>query len=172
MAIWVRKIAYNKWPSKRCAIEDINGDAVTDLKTNKNTLSLWKIDSLNDMDSAILAIAASSQSSAIETVVVVWFRDCDLQNNINAVVIDDQNPGDTIVPDLANTHIDLCNITYKTLGELSAFVIDEILSEHYIRYPRSKVKDLIRDAYNKNRISESICSPKLLSEIQDICNCN
>jgi len=169
MTILVRKIAENKWPKQQCAMQNICGDAVTDLKTSNNTLSLWAIKSIDDLDSAILALAASSKTSHLEKIFIVWFSDEDLQGNVNNIVFDRDVLGDTIVQDLANTHVNLSVITYKTLGELSAFIIDKISSsEQYTIATRNKVKSLIRDAYYSNRICESKCSDKLLLEIKKI----
>ena len=68
LAILVRKIARAKWPDELCGIDKLNGDAISDLRTTNNTISLWRVASEAELPSAMLALSASSKSSKVENV--------------------------------------------------------------------------------------------------------
>lgn len=165
MALLVRKIARAKWPDTVCEITNICGDAIGDLRTSKNTLSTWKIDSLDDLESAILALAASSKTTKIETMSVVWFPEDKLSDH--DIAIDEGTLGDTVISDLQNTHRDLSGVTYKSLGVISSIIINQISTEKSKRYTKSEVRKILIDAYQNERIQREKCDPKLLTEIEN-----
>ncbi|MEG2001072.1 MAG: hypothetical protein RR053_06760 [Evtepia sp.] len=165
MAFLVRKISQAKWPSATCELKEIPGDAISDLRTTANTLSVWEIDSTDDLDAAALALATSSKIEKIEAVNLVWFSEESLLTN--SFVIDNQVPGDTVISDLSKMHKDIVGMTYDFLGLLSVIIVNAIHREqHCKRYTRASVKGLLCKAYNENRISLEKCNPKLLEEIK------
>ena len=68
MPLLVRKINKAKWQQIDLTISnDASGDAITNcLKTKSNTLSVWMIDSENQIDDAFLALLANQDR--IETI--------------------------------------------------------------------------------------------------------
>lgn len=60
MSLLVRKINRSKWfQTNIYEGEDISGDAITNcLKTTRNTLSTWRINSETEIEDAILAMAS------------------------------------------------------------------------------------------------------------------
>ena len=165
MAFLVRKIARAKWPEDTCDILDLCGDAISDLRTTGNTLSLWRIESEDDLPTAALALSASSKSDKIETISLVWISEDLLREKL--IPIDEHSPGDTIVSDLVGLHRDLYGITYQSLGDIASILMSELIEQkHYKRYSRSVVKDALAKAYIDNRICEEKCLPELLVEIK------
>lgn len=165
LAILVRKIARAKWPDELCGIDKLNGDAISDLRTTNNTISLWRVASEAELPSAMLALSASSKSSKVENVSLVWFPEAAiLERNIR---LDSETPGDTVISDLASLHCDACEITYKSLGDLASVLMLELIQEkHYKRYSKAEVKKALVNAYKDKRISAEKCMPSLLDEIQ------
>lgn len=165
MAFLVRKIARAKWPEDKCDIMDLYGDAISDLRTTGNTLSVWRIESEDDLPTAALALSASSKSDKIETISLVWISEDLLREKL--VPIDEHSPGDTIISDLVGLHRDLYGITYKSLGDIATILMSELIDQkHYKRFSRSVVRDSLVKAYIDNRISEEKCLPELLAEIR------
>lgn len=164
MALLVRKIARAKWPDVICPMDGIQGDAISDLRTRGNTLSVWRIDGLEELDEAILALAASSQTSAIENMCVVWIPEEEFVKN--GILIDDGIKGDTIVKDLEETHRDLIQINYRSLGIISEIIMNEVISNHYKRVGKGAVKKALVQAYLAHRITENICTDTLLGEVR------
>ena len=165
LAILVRKISRAKWPEEICPINILCGDAISDLRTTSNTISLWRVDSEEDLSTAMLALAASSKSSRIENVSLVWFPEETLLDK--NIPLDTNSPGDTIISDLVQYHRDACEITYQSLGDLASIIMTElIVKKHYIRFGRAEVKKALATAYKNNRIAEEKCTPDLLDEIK------
>lgn len=164
MPFLVRKISRGKWPEEICTIDNIQGDAIADLKTSGNTLSLWMINSTEELDLAVLALATASEKERIETINIVYIDEKILIEN--SFVIDDKVSGDTAMTKLENTHRDLCKITYGSLGILSKIIIEEIKNEHVKIYTRSTLQKLLNVAYKEGRIDKTKCKDKLLSEIK------
>lgn len=164
MAYLVRKISRAKWPEAKCPKEDIFGDAISDIRTYGNTLSTWEIESLDDLDVAALALAASSKTEKIENVCVVWISESDIMDN--SILIDDSKPGDTVISDLSRKHRDLYGMTYKTIGTVAQIINMQILDDNYKRYTKADIKKMLVDALRAGRISNDKCSHGLLEEIK------
>ncbi len=165
MAYLVRKISRAKWPEQICKVTDIMADAISDIRTSGNTLSVWKIDSLEQLDEAALALAVSSKTSKIEKMDIVWIdEECFHSKGISIVEAD----GDTAVGDLIKTHRDLCGLNYKLLGDIAEIIIGELLhNKNYKRYTKNSVQKALCNAYRNRRIEEEKCTPELLKEIRE-----
>lgn len=164
LPILVRKISRAKWPNESCPLNNISGDAISELRTTNNTISLWRVDSENDLSTAMLALSASTKSGSIEHVNLVWIPEDEiLQKNIEL----QNTPGDTIISDLISLHFDACKITYKSMGDI-AFIISKGLigNTHYKHYSKSEVKKALVIAYKEHRIAEEKCLPELLDKIK------
>ena len=164
MAYWVRKISRGKWPEKIIPVDDMPADIISkDLRTEKNTLSFWRIENLDDLERAALALAASSKSTSIETIEVVYIPEEDIYSA--SFEVDDNSPGDTIVPDLAKMHRDLCALNFRKLGMISSLINNNIHQDHCQRFTKSCVKKLLKQAYIDQRICKDKCADDLYIEI-------
>lgn len=170
MAFLVRKIARAKWTDLTCETKDIPGDTISDLRTSSNTLSVWQIGSIEELDIAALALAASSKTSSIEKLHIVWISEDDLVNA--GFSIANNSLGDTIIPDISNTHRDLSNITYHSLGQLSEIMTSAIQCDNSKNYTKNDIKSILSQAYVDGRIAETKCNEKLLREIQKLVKTN
>ncbi len=165
MALLVRKISRGKWPEEICELSSLAGDAISDIRTFDNSLSVWLVDSEDEIGAAMLALSASSKTESIEGITIVWIPVEKIE--AKSILVKSDCPGDTIVSDLTGTHRDLSEITFKSLGILAEIIMDELIRQkHYKRFKRTEVRDALVKAYNDRRISEEKCTPKLLEEIK------
>ena len=165
MAYWVRKITRSKWPDELISINTIPADVITsELRTQKNTLSFWRIETLDDLEKAALALAASSKSTKIETIDIVYIPEDEFQSAKLETCI---TPGDTVVPDLAGLHRDLSSLNYSALGVISSIIHANMKHENAKRYTKKAVKALLVKAFRENRISQDKCDPSVYSEIEN-----
>lgn len=165
MAFLVRKISRAKWPNDVCELCNIPGDTVSDLRTSSNTLSLWRIETEDDLEKAALALSASSKTERIEMVSVAWIPE-ELFTE-NCLSLENSSVGDTVVFDLENTHCDVCNLTYASLGIVAQTILREIIKEErYKRFTKGHIKKILTKAYLDDRIEESRCKPSLIQEIK------
>lgn len=153
MAYLVRKISRSKWQLTD-EVQPVNADAITlCLKTSSNTLSFWRIDSLDDIASGVLAIAASNDNlDKLDIIVIDEDKILGLDISIGVT------PGKTACEDLISSHRDLINLTVRDLAVVSEAIVDEIRCDKVKRYTLAKLKDLVIKAYDEGRIKPSLLS--------------
>ncbi|MBQ7560978.1 MAG: hypothetical protein IJS99_03955 [Synergistaceae bacterium] len=167
MSLLVRKIARGKWPDECiCPLEQLRADAISDLRTSGDTLSVWKIDNINDMDTAVLALSASSKTEKIENISVVWMDEEDLKNK--KINLDCSQKGDTVVIDLQDKHVNLVRLNYSFLGIVASLIMQKLKQDNFRRFTKSQVEKLLVQAYKANRIPQEACSEKLFQTLQEL----
>ena len=99
----------------------IAGDVISDLRTQRNTLSVWCADSQEDINDAIVAMSLNRTDVAK---MIALLLD---ENDLAAMQItsSSENPGKApgAVESIKNKHRDLVEIDYKRLGELSEYMM-------------------------------------------------
>lgn len=150
MGLLVRKINRNKWPnSNNINVFDICSDAITScLRSSKNTLSVWKITTEQDLDEAVLALASNFQR--LESIDVVLL---DGQDLVKASVSIEQTKGITPVKDLEKTHFDLSELNYYKIGLVAEHIAQRIYFKKIKRYTITDLKNILKEAINNNRLS-------------------
>jgi len=99
MSLFVRKIIKSKWYQTDIENgDDVSADAITNcMKTKQNTLSVWEIESPDELDNAVLAIV--SQHQHLETIDVVKLDSVSLvENEIVWVESRGLTPIDDLIP--------------------------------------------------------------------------
>ncbi|MFT5782331.1 MAG: hypothetical protein ACI9EB_001718 [Pseudomonas sp.] len=150
MSLLVRKINKAKWQvtAGEYALP-ASADSITlCLKTSRNTLSFWLIDSLELIDEAVLAIVSANDN--LDTIDVVVIPEQYFTDNEFKVVATD---GITGCKDLVDTHRDLEGLNIKHLDALSERVVDALRNKSVIRYSLGKLKVILKDAIEKGRMS-------------------
>jgi hypothetical protein len=147
MCLLVRKVKKAKWEyAKSFSVDEIPSDSITGgcLRTSKNTLSLWEINSKDELNEAVLAICSGMQH--IEPIDLAMIpkeklEDFDLT----------QTTGICFVDDLIDTHYDLENMTHKSLGGV-AKIIRDLHSDDITRIDKNKIRDILILAIENKRL--------------------
>jgi len=158
MSLLVRKINKAKWLQVDISTtDDVSSDAITNcLKTTKNTLSVWKIDTEEDLEQAVLALVANQDH--LDTIDVVILQEDSLNEyNLNIVA----SPGDTPVESLVEAHRDIADLTFSRLGNVKDHIVERIRNEHIKRFTVGNLKKLIKKSIEdgllkKEDLKESI----------------
>lgn len=151
MSFLVRKIARSKWPSndfEQMVKDEIPADALSNcMKTSKNTLSTWEIESLDNIEEAVLALVASGDH--IDTIHVVYIeRDNMESKGLNISDIEGKTP----VKDLVDTHKDIAALTYQSVGEFANLILGELKQKKEKRYAKSDLVKIINKAIENGRL--------------------
>ncbi len=149
MALLVRKVDKGKWFQNRITEgEEPSADAITlCMKTSKNTLSVWRIESDADLPEAALAqVAAGAHLETMDFAVIeeTAFVDAGLQFQAT--------PGTTRVEDLVECHRDVVQLTYGSLGQMARLIIDCFKAKKVERFKRQELRDLLVSAIAKDRL--------------------
>lgn len=150
MSKLVRKINLAKWRKTNIASGDpICADAITGcMRTSDNSLSVWAIDSLDEIDQAAIAIAASQER--LDTIDLIAFD----QERISDLGIRiELTPGITAATALKESHRDLKDLTYNGLGELSEETRKILINDQRKRYTVGKLKALLSKALESGLIN-------------------
>lgn len=141
-------------------LRNITSDIATnEFRSSNSKLSVWYIDSLEDLDKAALAIAMSGQR--IEDFKLIAIESKDIEDNFSI----DNSPGITIVTDLIEIHRDICSITHCSLDVLLSAYKTAIDDQKCFRYKTKQIKDIVRGALDNNRIDISSANDKLSEEL-------
>ena len=158
MPFLVRKINKAKWYQIDIQTEnDVKADAITNcLKTTKNNLSVWRIESEDNLHEAILALVANQDH--LDTIDVVILEESTLLDyKLNIVA----SPGDTPVESLIGAHRDISDLTYTKLGIVKDHIVERIRNDKIKRYTVGALKKILKEAIKKgilkkNDLKESI----------------
>jgi hypothetical protein len=147
--------------------EEMIADAPTaEFRTSNNgALSTWLVNSLEDVDEGVLAIAVTSTKVSKMDFVVI---DTALLEHYNLEYKQTYAGQEIAVPDLQNSHYDIVNITMKSIIKCINVYKDTYIKDNgdgklYFRYSEGEIKDILKKAIAVERIDTS----KLNSKIKD-----
>ena len=142
----------------------------TEFRTTQGSLSTWIIESLDKINEAVLAIAiTSSKISKMDFIII----DTDLLSKYQLEYKQTYAGEDIAVPDLQNTHYDILNISVEKLAVCTKIYQDIVCEDpdyekYIVRLAAGEVKDILKEAFIKNRIDESKIPPNLEKELSKI----
>lgn len=167
MSYLVRKIARAKWPNTQNLsnfnIDNLKADAISScLRTQKDTLSIWEIDSLSEIDDAALALVSSSEH--LDGIFMVSI-DKNLLTSQGLQLI--KTPGNTPVLDLQQKHHDVYGLTYNSIGKFAHCIIEALNQQSFThKYTKGQLKNLLNDAVTKNRVNIDSLNEKLKAKLE------
>jgi hypothetical protein len=148
MQLLVRKINRSKWNNADEDIFKLSSDAITScLRSSRNTLSVWKIESESDLDEAVLALISNFQK--LESIDIVTL---DGDYLIKAMVEQEQTEGITPISDLVDSHYDLKNLNYYKIGIVAEHIIQRIKLNKVKRYTINELKRILKKAIEQHRL--------------------
>lgn len=164
MPILVRRINKAKWEQiiNENDISDTSADAITNcLKTTNNDLSVWKIETLEQVDDAILALITGGQQAKLSTIHYVFINEeVLLEKGLKLIETD----GDTIVESLKKNHRDITNLTYSRLGVVKSLILESI--EEYkgkeMFITKAKLKSFLKKAIEDGKVDKTVLNKELI----------
>lgn len=141
----------------------ICGDAISDLRTTDNNLSVWKADSEEDIEDAIVALALNRD--AVEKIIYILIREEDLAKL--EIEISDKKAGKApgLRDSILNKHRDLIELDFWRIGFLAEYMLRLAKDEkHRKLYSKADVKMLLNKY--KERIDIDNMSEKLKEKLK------
>jgi len=149
MSLLLRKIDLGKWRQKEFIDNDeISADAITlCLKTSGNTLSVWKIESEDHIDEAVLAFI--SKAPHLEAAFFVLLNEEHLNDNkISIEQRDDETPYKAQI----KNHVVLTQLSYETLGVIAHYILNEVRNDRVKSYAEGRLKRMFAKAISSGKI--------------------
>ncbi len=162
MSLLVKKIEKGKWLQNDIVRgEDISADAITNcMKTTNNTLSMWRIDDEGQIDEAVLAIVSAHQH--LDAFDVVWVK----INQLEEYGISMQDtPGITPIADLVDSHVNIVNLTYRSLGKVANCIVKCFSDSSVKRYTYGSLKKLLQRAIESERLEVERIAPSVAEKL-------
>ena len=150
MSLLIRKIEKAKWLQN----DIINGqipsaDAITNCtKTSRNTLSTWEIDSVSNINNAVIALLCGQEH--LDTIDIVYFEPEKISERGISI---EATEGRTSFAIMKEKHRNLSQLDYEKLGTIAEIIIEEIKSNRDVRFSVGKQKEILRQAIKNGLIS-------------------
>jgi hypothetical protein len=162
MSLLVKKVEKGKWLQNDIVRgEDISADAITNcMKTTENTLSMWRINEEVQIDEAVLAIVSAQDH--LDAIDVVWVK----LNQLEEYEISMRDaPGRTPIADLVDSHVNIVNLTYRSLGKVAYCIVECFSDNNVRRYTRATLKRLLQKAIESGRLEVKRIAPSLAEKL-------
>jgi len=158
MPFLVRRISRSKWESYDFE-HDNNppADAITNcLKTHHNELSTWKIDTVDELEKAILCLITGNKQENLSTIHIVYF-DIDKIEEFGLSIR--ESAGDTVISEYTDSHIDITSLNYDSLGSFKNLVLDCLRSGKVQTISRGKLKKILLSATTDKILNKDLLNP-------------
>ena len=145
-------------------MQDIQADTVvSEFKTDKNKLSVWKIENTSDIEDAFIALA--SNCSTIGTICAAMIP----PEELKLLEFDDEE-GDTPTIGINHKHCNIIELNYVSLGHVISSILRCVQNQDnmLIRKSRADMKNLLAKAYSQNKLDTTRISPSVLDEIKKV----
>lgn len=136
-------------------VENMFADAATaEFRSKNGTLSTWRIDSVDKLDEAVLAIVVTSSKIERMDFIVIDTDYLDEQQLEYSQTYAGQK---IAVPDLQDTHYDIINVTIPRLINCTCvyrrvFMEDKDQGIYLVRYVEGDIRDLLEKAAIASRL--------------------
>ena len=142
-------------------MKDIPADTVvTELKTDNNDLSVWKIESDSDIDDAFVALG--SGCSGVGTIWAVKI----LPDELPGIEVNSE-AGNTPTIGINQKHLNISNLNYVSMGDVIASVLNCFRDKdnRIVKKSKADMKKLLACAYKQGRLITSDINPAVMKEI-------
>jgi hypothetical protein len=167
MSLVVRKIDLAKWNQTRILDgEQPSADAITNcMRTTSNALSVWSIRDENELEEAVLAMAAQFEHIDAFDVLSI---ETSLMEERGLTLVHTQ--GRTPYAEFSNKHLDVTGLDYLSLGKMAAVIIESIRRNRNTRITTSRIKRILADAVLSGKVQSSELQPCVQAKILSIQN--
>ena len=138
---------------------------MSQFKTDKNKLSVWKVESESDLNDAFVALASSADNVGTICAAKISPEDVESLN-----VYDEE--GDTPTFGINHKHCSITDLNYCTLGTVILSILNclQDYDNRVVTKTRSSIKSLLVNAYYQKKIDMNNISDSVRNEIfKEIC---
>lgn len=152
MPYLLRAINRENWPEPddEASVKDLDADALNDLKTQDNTLSMWYADSKEELGIAIVAYLASMDKwvelESIDFIVVDLF---DIKNlGINVIEV----PNFTYIEEYKEKHRDLAELKYDSIEQIADVIIKSLNERNEKILDKGEIRNLFEEVVRAGKL--------------------
>lgn len=140
-------------------------DSVTDLKTTKNKLSVWKASNEDEINDAIVALAIGR--NALAKLCFVYLDEEELKGmGIEAIQDELGRVSGIDNEDILARHMNLQHLDYKRLGELTGYIFKQLDNKKCVYKTQKELSTLLLEYKNKGLVLLSGVNEKLKKDLK------
>lgn len=163
---YVRKMSKDKNYSRikyTSNIDELGSDILKqEFSTQSNTLSFWKCENMENIETTIKAILLSSNKIEKCKMIII---SSEIIEKYGLEV--EENNGHTGYIGRENLHIDIKNLTYKKIGDMLRIYKDISANDTYSKdYTKEDVKRLIKEVYYESKLNFDILDKSFARDIK------
>lgn len=164
---YIRRLSKSASKNKLNAISnsyDIASDFLNqELRTTGNTLSVWRATDKNNCTDTIKAVIMSTNKIKEHTFLII---DDDMLKKYDLQVVDNKD-GKTGYKGFDKLHVDICNLTYKSIGNVISMLKEAAGNEEcVIAIKKEETQNYIKDICDNNQLDEGNVDKDLLEDIK------
>lgn len=142
----------------------ICGDTISDLRTTDNNLSVWKADSEEDIEDAIVALALNRD--AVDKIIYILIREEDLAKLEIEISYKNAGKAPGLKDSILNKHRDLIELDFWRIGFLAEYMLRLAKDENHRKLcSKAEVKKLL-NKYKGSKIKIENMSEKLKEKLK------
>lgn len=164
MPYLVRMISLAKWDGYQLS-DDVDADAITScMRTTKNTLSVWYVNSDSDQELEKVVLALASLRESIDKMEIVLI-DCEDINKYDLDIID--TDGNSHIDSVNKSHKDICGLKYSTLEHVKNTILHSLRNNKRRGFSKKQIKEiLLKAVYFDGTLDLNRIHKKLRTEIE------
>ena len=155
MPYFIRAINRENWPEPEdnATAHDLDADALNDLKTQDNTLSVWYAENDDELRKAIVAYLASMDKwvelEEVDFIVI------DVKDIEDAGIKLEKTPNFTYIQDYQEMHRDLAELKYDSIEQLADIVIKSINNRQDKIVDRGMIEELFSEVVKSGKLQST-----------------
>lgn len=155
---WDGTVNLNRPDAKVC------GDAITDLKTSNNMLSVWNVDGEEQINESVAVIALGRER--LDKVSYVILENNVIENEIN---LSFQNNAGKCKPitkeEILKRHRDIVELDSAQLENLAAYMLNRVQEEQNATKDEEDIKKIVAKMVDEKKVDPSKIKEKLRKEL-------
>lgn len=159
-----RKITRARWePSEAIPGAQLRADSVTDLRTARDSLSVWRCGDEDGVEPEQIVLAMASSFERLDKFDCAW-TSLALLESLRVGVR--ETPGETLVDDLRERHLDLGPLGAAALLSVAAAFRSSLDEKCFKRFSKSEVAGILTRAVDSGRLLAEQLEPRLRDDLK------
>lgn len=132
---------------------------MSELKTESNKLSVWQVETDDDLENAFVALGSNCQN-----VGAIWAVKLSPDDLVD-IGFDDEE-GETPATAINGMHRNICELTYASLGDVIGSILHALRDEGLVHKTRGQMKTLLAKAYANRMLDAEGLNDSVLRDIK------
>lgn len=157
----------NKWDGTETVQRPgalVCGDAITDLKTTHNMLSIWKVNDDSQINESIAAVALGRDRLAKVSFVIL--EENEIEQVLNLSLENNEGKCKPIIEEsILKRHRDIVQLDSRQLESLSAYMLQRVQDSHNDDKDNEQIKEIVAALIQQNKVDPTKINSKLKAEL-------